>query len=184
MRQPDEIEPAPRSRRVALTTSLMGAPLMALINLGVFGAWWAIVTHQPSDSLSDANALLFLIGALLVELLGFFFIGVYASARDGKVSTGIDASVWTNLWLLILGTIPAVIVAYVGWQADEKAYQGFAGFTVVNGTLREPSFITYIAQSLLALLILILIFFVLGAVGSTLGGLIGKAIHQRQPRRR
>lgn len=176
MRQPGETESAPRARRVAFKISLITAPLMVLVNLGVFGAW-VTLTQQSSNNLSDANAFLFLIGALLVELLGFFFIGMYASTRDGNVSTGMDTSLWINLWLLILGTIPAVIVAYVGWQADEKAYQGFAGFTVVNGTLHEPSFILYLGQSLLALLIVILILLALGMVGSALGGLIGRAIH-------
>lgn len=175
MRQP---EPTSRSHRVALATSLITAPLMVLVNLGVFGAWWVIVPHQPYDGVSNANAILLIIGTLLVELLGFFFIGMYASARDGNVSTGIDTSLWTNLWLLILGTVPAVIVAYVGWQADEKAYQGFAGFTVVNGTLHEPSFLLYLGQSLLALLILILIFFTLGMGGSAFGGLVGRAIYK------
>lgn len=90
----------------------------------------------------------------------FFLLGIIASSRTGKVSTGVLACIWTTLWVFLLS-----LLYYV------STFLLFAAHHPAEIPSNERSFI-YLILSLIANLIIGLI---LDVVFGALGGLIGRA---------
>lgn len=158
----------PNLGKIAFQHGLIFGLILAFITVCVL----LLNTFLFNSSANVGIALLLSIVSFLLGLAAYFVVGILASKKAGRVSTGTIAGIWTGTIYGVIGCVVSLLIFFtVSFPKIMAANASSSAMASVNQAFKAEAIFGVIGATVFGVLFAI----GLGAGIAALGGLIGKS---------